>query len=76
MAQTPKITLQNAAIATAALLAALGTIGTAVNFGFILLHEREHREHTRRELCDKELTGDPDKDEPLLAARAAMGGCG
>ncbi len=76
MSQSNKLTLQTAAIATAALLAALGTIGTAVNFGFIVLHEREHREHTRRDLCDKELTGDAEKDEPLLAARAAMGGCG
>lgn len=69
------LTLQNAAIGVAALLAALGTIGTALNFGFIVLHNREHLEDTRRELCDRPLTGDPEKDDPLRAARSAMGGC-
>lgn len=77
MAQEPKTPLtpaQKVQLA-AAIVISLGTLGGSLMWGFDVLHEAAHREHTRRDLCDKELTGDPEKDEPLITARQAMGGC-
>lgn len=73
-AKPPLTPVQKVQFAAAVLLS-LGTLGGSLMWGFEFLHDQAHREHTRRDLCDKELTGDPEKDEPLIAARQAMGGC-
>jgi len=72
--KTP-MTPQQKVIAAAAVASALGVLASAVNFGYIALHDREHRVMTLNELCGAELSGDPEKDDPLITARNAMGGC-
>lgn len=63
-----------------------GALGASVSLGaaslagldWYIVHviKREALEASRAEWCGRELTGEPEKDQIVEDARAALGGCG
>ena len=41
----------------------------------VRIYEREERRAALEEICETELSGDEDKDEAIIIARNALGGC-
>lgn len=78
MAQQVKVNLTTVGVAAGALGAciSLGAAGFAgLDWYIVHVIDREQREQALAELCNRELTGEEEKDQYLLDARAALGGC-
>lgn len=79
MAQQVKISLNQivwAAGAFGALATAAGTIVYGLDWYIVHIHEREERAATLSTLCSRQLSGEEDKDQAIIDAREALGGCG
>lgn len=78
MAQQVKVNLVTVGAAAAALGACVSLgAGLFAGLDWYIVHviDREERKAVLAQMCAQEVPADPDKAQPLLDARAALGGC-
>lgn len=54
---------------------ALMALVVGADWYVVRIYEREERKAALEEICETELSGDDEKDEAIIIARNALGGC-